>query len=155
MKYEVCRLREFLVIALQQSVDGQTDRQTDGQTDRQTDRVITIGLPHFRCYLQYTCTLKKNSYTVGGCLFLLRFFVCFIEKYQLTWIWLPVCACGTCKSKVWEYERGRDDGQNNPYAALCCHHKQFGDILHFLKKIFSISWTLEFVDSPLHKNQEN
>ena len=35
-------LRGFWVIALQQSVDGQTDRRTD----RQTDRVITIGLPH-------------------------------------------------------------------------------------------------------------
>ena len=56
MKYEVCRLRHFWVIALQESVDGQTDRrmdrQTDGRTDRQTDgqtdRVITIGLPHLR-----------------------------------------------------------------------------------------------------------
>ena len=37
MKYEVCRLREFLVIALQQSVDGQTDRRTDRQTDGQSD----------------------------------------------------------------------------------------------------------------------
>ena len=44
MKYEVCRLREFWVIALQQSVDGQMDRRAD----RQTDRVITIGLPHLR-----------------------------------------------------------------------------------------------------------
>ena len=33
MKYEVCSLRHFLVIALQQSVDGQTDGQTDGQSD--------------------------------------------------------------------------------------------------------------------------
>ena len=40
MKYEVCMLRHFLVIALQQSVDGQTDRRTD--------TVITIGLPHLR-----------------------------------------------------------------------------------------------------------
>ena len=37
-------LRDFLVIALQQSVDGQTDGPSDGQTDT----VITIGLPHLR-----------------------------------------------------------------------------------------------------------
>ena len=48
MKYEVCRLRDFLVIALQQSVDRRTDGQTDGQTDGRTDKVITIGLPHLR-----------------------------------------------------------------------------------------------------------
>ena len=40
MKYEVCRLRHYWVIALQQSVDGQTDRRMD--------RVITIGLLHLR-----------------------------------------------------------------------------------------------------------
>ena len=33
MKYEVYRLRDFLVIALQQSVDRRTDRQTDRRTD--------------------------------------------------------------------------------------------------------------------------
>ena len=44
MKYEVCRMRDCLVIALLQSVDGQTDGQTDGRTNR----VITIGLLHIR-----------------------------------------------------------------------------------------------------------
>ena len=61
------------------------------------------------------CTLKmimicnthvpwKKKYTVGGCLFYYDFLFVFLEKYQLTWIWLPVCACGTWKSKVWERE---------------------------------------------------
>ena len=57
MKYEVCRLRKFSVIALQQSVDG----QTDGQTVRRQTQWLLKGSRIFdggtSLYLFSTCKI--------------------------------------------------------------------------------------------------
>ena len=59
MKYEVCRLRHFLVIALQQSVDGQTDGQTDRRRDRQMDRTQETHVKYEQS-VSYSKKVKAN-----------------------------------------------------------------------------------------------